>query len=534
MEKRSPEQRQRREVVTEAEYTSALTTIIKRDYFSELPDLQVQLAVLNRRADNDFEGAVRVRRAARNIKNHEEALVEEEKIADEDLLVDVEGGSTRKRPRPLDRENLTGFHSRFTSEDNVEFERTQREEVNANRDRLEAFFLAPHEKQLLWRETFQEEQEENDASFPSLASDEYNPPPIRKTHLEWRRPKFTRNGLFFVPTPAVAIGRNEQQATRIWKNSLDKPSEEDSDCAKSRNRALMPPPSHTNSAAISTVDVSKQDRAEYIPKRRQRLEEKRIEPSQSRFLGNNYNGNTKSGSSRALSTALPQRGNKQNDNYASTATDYSTDMSTDLDFNGNSLERERRGRLGRLRREQQAFVNMTPTIIPGGSVGINCTRIASGAVESSPTFTWGTSSGIRPLGSAVDHKKCAKQKLKSSQHSEFIISQENCREKAVRVAQEALETRRASASVSKNIEKGHNAMSANNRTGKASFSPAAMSLLAKTSRQRSLSSARSGSALASALRPSYTPQLTGESTSARANRLRSSSGRGGDRIHVKR
>ena len=66
--------RQRREVVTEEEYNSTLSEIIQRDYYSDLPQLQLKAAVLKKREKGDIAGAVQVRRTARKLQHHEEAL----------------------------------------------------------------------------------------------------------------------------------------------------------------------------------------------------------------------------------------------------------------------------------------------------------------------------------------------------------------------------------------------------------------------------------------------------------------------------
>lgn len=111
-------------VLSEEEDTSTLEDIVQRDYFPELPLLQCQAAVLEKRAVGDVADAVAVRRAARQLQNHEEALVEQE--ADDE--VDVDGG-LRKMPRQLHREPVSGFHARVTSEDNSEFDQTQRNKM---------------------------------------------------------------------------------------------------------------------------------------------------------------------------------------------------------------------------------------------------------------------------------------------------------------------------------------------------------------------------------------------------------------------
>ena len=390
--------RQRRQVVSEQEYTSSLDTIIQRDYYSDLPDLQLKMAVLNRRSQKDHVGAVRVRRAARKLKNHEIALTEQEEAAESNL----DGGGFRKKARPLHRQNLTGFHSRVTSEDNVEFERTQQQEVTASRERLELMFQTPAERQqLLLKENGENYDANDNNSFPALASDEFNPPPSRISFTEWEKPQ-ARNGLFFAPSPAVPANSGKNLSLKN-KNGADQTTADETD---RETRALMPPPSQANNQTIiSSVTASnKQQLVEFIPKYKL---EKKIESSQTRFP-----------MSEAIATCLqehraittlerPRNGTVNNESD----TEYSTDASTDLDSDGHSLHTERRARVKRQIREQQTFVNMTPLVVPGGAT--------AGDIEASPIVTWGTVAGtpllIRPINSSIEDQR------PSSRHRALLL-----------------------------------------------------------------------------------------------------------------
>jgi protein DGCR14 len=112
---RTSKRGQRRQVLSEDEYTSTLSSIVQRDFFPDLPALEKQAAVLDRREAKDFKGAVAVRRAARRLVEHEESLKEQEEHDEHDLDPHY---SVRKTARPLHRESVSGFHARVTSEDN--------------------------------------------------------------------------------------------------------------------------------------------------------------------------------------------------------------------------------------------------------------------------------------------------------------------------------------------------------------------------------------------------------------------------------
>ena len=75
-EKRS--RRQRRVVLPEEEYQSTLESVIQREYYPSLPELTKQVAVIDRREEGDYRGAILVRRAARQISEHEQVLSEVE------------------------------------------------------------------------------------------------------------------------------------------------------------------------------------------------------------------------------------------------------------------------------------------------------------------------------------------------------------------------------------------------------------------------------------------------------------------------
>ena len=133
-------QKQPRQILKEDEYQQTLSRIVQRDYFPAVPSLHRDLAVLEKRAVGDVAGAVAVRRAYRRVAEEEEKATEAER--EEDGRAQTMSGGTRKRPRPLERESVTGFHDRATSEDNEEFHRVTRKEESERVDRMRALYGA--------------------------------------------------------------------------------------------------------------------------------------------------------------------------------------------------------------------------------------------------------------------------------------------------------------------------------------------------------------------------------------------------------
>lgn len=88
--------RQARQVLTEEEYTSTLSSIISRDYYPSLSSLRRDVAILDKRKNGDIRGAVTLRRAHREICEQEEELALRERLEEEEAL---ENGGVRKRPR---------------------------------------------------------------------------------------------------------------------------------------------------------------------------------------------------------------------------------------------------------------------------------------------------------------------------------------------------------------------------------------------------------------------------------------------------
>jgi protein DGCR14 len=441
--------KQRRVVLSEEEYQDTLEKIVERDYFPELPALRRQAIVLERRSIGDVAGAVAVRRAARQLEDHELALQEQEEYDEMDLShANGQETKTRKRPRPLHRESLSGFHSRVTSEDNEEFDRTQRQEVNDNRERLRLLFSSKPE---LPQITNGDDSTSSAGSeTPLLAADKFAAPAHRIASSEWKETDIGTNGLFFPPQ----YPKNTAGGELVRKRLPNMPSKVD-------DNLLMPPPSaYTNQegvvSSLSAAIALKKDLVEYTPKS---IQEKRINPSQTRFTTRQV-------------ASMPATSSTAGDGGDS-STDYSTEASTDLDEPARSLSKERRSYAKYRRREQEGFVEMTPLIIPGQNDGTESPIVTWGNVAATPIVLGGRS---------------------------FALPIESDRDKAARKAENTLENAKRRSDAAKR-----------SRTPlvdrKSTLTPAARSLLDKRSATKRPSSVRSGDAFSAVLRSSYTPKV---------------------------
>eukprot|EP00980_Cylindrotheca_fusiformis_P028545 scaffold22609_cov142-Cylindrotheca_fusiformis.AAC.9 len=388
--------KQRRLILSEEDYTSTLSMIIQRDYFPSLTDLERQSAVLERRLQGDFPGAVAVRRAARKLANHDEALAQEEEEDENDLI-----DGARKRARPLHMESLTGFHARATNEDDHEFDSQQTREVQANRERLEELFRPP-KKDIKMIE------------LSDMASDQFQAESNSPT--DYNRPKL-RNGLFFPPTPLLKGGNNEAPGEY---NALLLAEAESAD-ANQQQLAMPPPKSQPPS---KTKFVPKRSLVEYTPKH---TLEKKIVPSQTRFPEQILPFQT---STRVvLDTKLNQ----------SDTDDVSTDASTDLDAPLRSIGEERIRREKKSSKYNKSYVNMTPLLVPG-------------AGNQSPITTWGTVDSTPLVLSGKDNPVDALDSTAGGRS--FALSVENERERAARKAEKLLQRR---AKRAKSTMKSHRA-----------------------------------------------------------------------------
>merc|ERR1712107_111415 len=126
----------------------------------------------------------------------------------------IDGGfggfmSMRKRPRPLEEENLTGFHARATNEDDDEFDSNMKRDVSANRQRLLGVFQNTRKiTNSTDSNRYSLGRKESDAmlSLHEMASDDYGPESNKIHWKEWNQPK-VQNALFFNPTPNCGSSR---------------------------------------------------------------------------------------------------------------------------------------------------------------------------------------------------------------------------------------------------------------------------------------------------------------------------------------
>jgi protein DGCR14 len=502
-------EQQRRLVLSEEEYTLHLSTIIQRDFFPDLADLERQAALLDRRSRGDITGAVAVRRAARRLQQHEEALAEQEEEDEHDLTNDNNG--TRKRPRPLPRETLTGFHARATNEDDQEFDSNQKEQVQANRERLEQLF----------RPT-------DAAKAPMLlqASDLFQVTSNRIAASEWNKPN-VRNGLFFVPTPQRMPTNDHDQgvvesSTTITTTNNSNRSDQNYNEQQALLR-IMPPPSNVQKGVEESSNSvqnqqqqqlvaiglpKKQTLVEYIPKH---ALEKKIEPSQTRFP------TTKivpfAFAKRALIAVPPDESESDFDNGGGSTTDASTDLDASSSL---PIHVERRARAKRQLREQETFVNMTPLILPGG-VGNESPLMTWGTVDSTPIVLSGRE--VQVNGNDNDTGEYEKSDALS-----FSLPAETGRDHAAQKAQMQLERRAKRTKYTATSSKAKRQEAAYGRNesvsaSTASLTPAAMSLFEKT---KTTTPSRSQDAFASALRRSYTPKSRAASCSSSSSSRRTS------------
>jgi len=366
--------KQRRTVLLEEEYTSTLTSIVQREYFPDLPNLEKQSAVLSRRQVQDFKGAVAVRRAARRLKDHEEASA----LREESNEAHLDGEKLRITARPLHRETVTGFHARVTSEDNHEFEQNLQTELQSKRSRIEEVYRNPYP-------SLKCQPQKMGSETPLLASDQFNAPSY---NIKACTNSKLDNGLFFAPE--LSNNSGEKILEKMMIESL-------------RDFEDMPPPKRVvkNNSLVVKANLT-----EYIPKNSY---EKHIEPSKTRF---------------PKMDIIPFNRYSPRKDESST-TEYSTDATTDLDAEAPPLNKERRQGAKRKKKELETLVAMTPLLEPRDDASpittwgeVSNTPMALGIsndVSSTPFFL--SAESIREKAAKGAEEKLAVQRARISSAS---------------------------------------------------------------------------------------------------------------------
>jgi len=566
--------RQTRAVIAEEEYTSTLSSIISRDYYPAIPSLRRDAGILRKRAEGDISGAVAIRRAARKLAMHEEALVEQE-IENETEAALLHGG-IRKHARPLDRETIEGFHARVTSEDNAEFESVMTREQKDKRERMAIIYntsgseakdvtllLANHRS--CDNEHAQQRSEGRKLDeTPLMASDHFNEK-VERTHA----PGTTRDGknisdynsLFFTPqhypsSQSRAIP-NAPNSTILDQSIDDRYFDGMPPPAPINNVRQIKPavvPSKRTLQSQEQWDIKSHDKTiqepsnhahlvEYIAKAPSLSSEKRIVPLNTRLPYQNESRLVTSSSQMATSA----------DNIHAKPI-YETDATTDLDASPRPLGVERVAREQLLKRKRNNYVAMTPLIIPGQGGRDSAGR----EDDDSPIVTWGNVAST-PLvigGHDLSVSACSMVGSRDSQDEEsagqtscqsFTLPGEDTTENVARVASQNLagQSRRCKeggragihrqVSTSVRNKKSSSTFNSRNATNISllertnSLTPAAKSLLQKctnnsmirfpssTRLMSSNISARSSSALGSALRVSYTPKTSRHRSKSRSS-----------------
>ena len=565
-------QKQPRQILKEDEYQQTLSRIVQRDYFPAVPSLHRDLAVLEKRAVGDVAGAVAVRRAYRRVAEEEEKATEAER--EEDGRAQTMSGGTRKRPRPLERESVTGFHDRATSEDNEEFHRVTRKEESERVDRMRALYGAKLGEgamlQLQNGTAVRRNTGDGDTSAtrtrnkvlgadtPLLPASEQFDAPVTRV-VDATAKSADTNPLFFVPGHhSVEAGCERADTSTEKRRACNVPLLE-GDKGNSSSFLMLPPPPRKkrgNDGSTGTAHTRtgnpKMDLVEYIPKPRSDV---------------NDVGTRAVPTINAIMTRFPHQGesrlppaSSRKDGYVSSvmvnSSNHSTASSdtdtTDLDATPMSLAGERAARADALARERESYVAMTPVILPGGDRGQGSESPITtwGAVAGTPLVLPGSqveATGSLPTAGPINDDDDESIHSNHDRVKPFALPTEDGVEAAARIAETRIAARTkayrdAQSSIIKRGEKSSRKVGGSSTVRSASSSmhgraesltPAARALLARGTPKSSLTSlssatlrgkvpvsARSSSALGSALRSSYTPMSSSRSSSSRSSSKR--------------
>ena len=545
--------RQARHVLTEEEYTETLSNIITRDYFPAIPSLQRDVAILDRRKEGDMEGAVTIRRAARQLASHEEELARIEQETEEYAAQHDQG--IRGIPRPLHRETVDGFHARVTSEDNEEFERQMRKEiqdrnakmtliynsVGVNASKVSDALRIMNQHHSTLNTDNHDDNDNDDNKSCAYASDIFNPPKaivhVAGTTKDGQHSTSFTNSLFFTPLLESSVTTHSYQST--FPAHTSEPTIVSQPSIHPSTALLMPPPNslrkttnttadraltwiEDNNIGNNSSDMSQMNLVEYIAKP-SHDKEKRIVPSQTRFPYQSVSKLSHSLSSSMTHDTTYHRADSYSE--VESSSDYNP---TDLDEPVGSIDFERRQRKRKLDRERNTLVAMTPLIIPGQELYTRDTTAVSlsNHGNSSPIMTWGqVASTPMVVGGSSSVAITTNLNLShdNSEMKTFVFAKEDPNEKMARIAEAALAKKaqrykEASTSRTKALWTDNDEISVNSSSTRASSSHAIMSRLktltpkaqlllkglsSSSKNSSSITTPRSRSAFGTALRESY-------------------------------
>lgn len=502
MKSNHPISNQRRQILSEDEYSSTLERIITRDYFPSVTSLQRDAAILQKRAEGDIAGAVAIRRAAREIDQQEEIA----KLIDHEQELAATNG-VRKRPRPLKEEDLSGFHTRVTSEDNAHFEKTMKEEAQVKKQMIDLMYNTKFSHHYLLKEqgedkklmnlSHDEQMKSRLDPTPLLASDEFNPH-LQRINLAGGSSATTHNSFFFTPE------HHPQKDSSTESLMLTCRDEHNCD-------SLMPPPSLKPQSGESSLPLHLIPHEYQSKQLTKDSKQKLVIPSNTRFDFQNESRLIHHSMGQSHSS-IEEEYNHQSasmirHNSESAALHYDTETSsatTDLDdvsLSSRDIFREREKRKQKLQQERNQYVTMTPIILPGQGR------------DSSPLLTFGRIAST-PL-------------VSSSQHDIYQLPEQDQRESIANKAQLQLKHKSNlyKSAGSSGIQPSMTPIMSSSiaRLGgqtPTQLTPAAHKLLQRSNLSSSTTSSltsnlnsnvRSASAFASALRSSYTPKSSSQS-----------------------
>jgi hypothetical protein len=248
--------------------------------------------------------------------------------------------------------------------------------------------------------------------------------------------------------------------------------------------------------------IAKSHLVEYIPKHNL---EKKIDPTQTRFPAKSIIPLTRFLNQHNQGSSLLDA-SETDDSDSCYTTDTSLYYSTDLDAPFRPIDHERQQREKRLLRKKQqqshqSYVAMTPQITPGGG---NASPITTwGTIDQTPLVLSGKNLTTDEESNAMDDGHVPVFSMPAYNHQEDVARRAEMelirRAKRAKQKQTTTTTTTRMASTTRSATRSNAKSSSSSRT-KSSLTPAAMSLLQKTTGRLP---SRSRDAFGSALRTSY-------------------------------